>query len=226
MTFDEYFGDWAKVIDKTETTKIMKWLNTVDKDTLCPSTKNIFKAFKVTPFKDLKVIVVSQDPYPQKGVAQGILFANTADTKVLSPSLEIVKESVIDYSIPHNHINFDITLESWCKQGVLMINSAFTCEVNNVGSHYNIWEGFTSKLLNNISTYDDGYVFILFGKQAQSFRHNIVGNHLILEEYHPAYYARNGTIMPNCVFSETNKYLKNKYGQTIEWYKEDNILEG
>lgn len=225
MTFNKYFGDWAKVVDKSETSKILKWLDTIDKTKLCPSIQNIFKAFKVTPFKDLKIIILSQDPYPQQGVAQGILFANSKDTKILSPSLEIVKEAVIDYTIPHNHIDFDITLESWCKQGVLMINSAFTCEVNNIGSHFNIWKEFTSKLLNNISKYDNGFVFILFGKQAQSFKSDIVGNHLILEEYHPAYYARNNSKMPDTIFLEANKYLKNKYGQTIEWYKEYNILE-
>ena len=152
MTIDEYFGDWMKVLDRTETMKIMGWLKTVNPNTLCPAIPNIFKAFKLCPYKECKVVFIGQDPYPQKGVATGILFGNSKETPndKLSPSLEVVKEAAINFEIPHNLITFDNSLESWAKQGILMINSSLTCEVNRIGSHTNIWRPFVSKLVKNL----------------------------------------------------------------------------
>lgn len=107
-----------------------------------------------------KVVFLGQDPYPQKGVATGILFGNSEDTPEdrLSPSLQIVKEAAINYEIPHNRIEFDNTLESWAKQGILMINTALTCEV---GSHFELWKPFVSKLIHNLSYKNNGIVYLL-----------------------------------------------------------------
>lgn len=222
MTAEEYFGDWIKVIDKTELIRIMKWLSTLDPNSICPSKKNIFKAFKLCPYKELRVVCLGLDPYPQPGIAQGILFGNSKETpeNLLSPSLKIIKECVINYQIPHNPIEFDNTLESWAKQGMLLINSAFTCEVNKVGSHTNIWRPFTSKLIENISLKDNGLVFVLFGNQAQSFKPYIKGFHKIIEVPHPAYFARRNEIMPYSTFTDINKYLKEQYNEEINFYKE------
>ena len=125
MKASEYFGDWMDVIDTAELRKILSWISTIDKTTLCPSSPNIFKAFRACPLKDCKVVFLGQDPYPQQGVATGILFGNSKDTPEdkLSPSLQIVKEAAINYEIPHNRIEFDNTLESWATQGILMINT-------------------------------------------------------------------------------------------------------
>lgn len=119
MKASEYFGDWMDVIDTVELRKILSWISIIDKTTLCPSSPNIFKAFRACPLKDCKVVFLGQDPYPQQGVATGILFGNSKDTPEdkLSPSLQVVKEAAINYEIPHNRIDFDNTLESWAKQG-------------------------------------------------------------------------------------------------------------
>lgn len=220
MTAEEYFGDWMKVIDKDELGKIMRWLNTLDKSILCPSYKNIFKAFRLCPYNECRAIFCGQDPYPQKGVATGILFGNSKDTITLSPSLQVVKEAVINYEIPHNRIEFDNTLESWAKQGILMINTALTCEVNKVGSHFNIWKPFMSKLIHNMSSLNSGLVFVLFGNQAGLFKKDIVGFQRILEAYHPAFYARRGDKMPGDVFTKTNEILTSIYGSGIKYYNE------
>lgn len=120
MKAEEYFGDW---IDKQELRKVVTWINKTNSATLCPSPKNIFRAFRACPYEDCKVVFLGQDPYPQKGVATGILFGNSEDTPEdrLSPSLQVVKEAAINYKIPHNRIEFDNTLESWAKQGILML---------------------------------------------------------------------------------------------------------
>ena len=224
MTIEEYFGDWMKVLDKTEAMKIMGWLRTVNPNTLCPALPNVFRAFKLCPYNKCRVVFIGQDPYPQKGVATGVLFGNSKNTPEdkLSPSLQVVKESAINYEIPHNPLVFDNTLESWAKQGILMINSALTCEVNRVGSHVNEWRPSVSKLLKNLSTRETGIIYVLFGKQAQTlkpYRDDRYND--IIEVEHPAFFARTNQIMPYSVFTRVNDLLYGRYGEKIEWYKEE-----
>lgn len=224
MTIDEYFGDWMKVLDRKETVKIMNWLKTTDSSTLCPSIKNVFKAFKLCSYNECKVIFIGQDPFPQKGVAQGVLFGNSSNTPEdkLSPSLKVVKESVINFDIPHNLITFDPTLESWAKQGILMLNSALTTEVGKVGIHTLKWRPFIGSFLKNMSEKNTGIIYVFFGSQAKSLNTYINNNNnykLFIE--HPAYYARLNKRMPSDIWYTVQKLVYNIYGTSIEWYKEE-----
>ena len=157
-------------------------------------------------------------------MATGVLFGNSKDTPEdkLSPSLQVVKESAINYEIPHNPLVFDNTLESWAKQGILMINSALTCEVNRIGSHVNEWRPFVSKLLKNLSTRETGIIYVLFGRQAQTLKPYIDERYNdIIEIEHPAFFARTNQIMPYSVFEKISNLLYFKYREKIEWYKEE-----
>ena len=224
MTIDEYFGDWMKVLDRNETMKIMGWLRTINKETLCPNIKDVFKAFKLCPYNKCRVIFVGQDPYPQRGVAQGVLFGNSSDTpeNKLSSSLQIIKESVINFEIPHNLITFDPTLESWAKQGILMLNSALTTEVGKVGIHTLKWRPFIGSFLKNMSEKNPGIIYVFFGSQAKSLNTYINNNNnykLFIE--HPAYYARLNKRMPSDIWYTIQKLVYNIYGTLIKWYKEE-----
>lgn len=228
MTIEEYFGDWMKVIDKLEAMKIMGWLKTVNPNTLCPALPNVFRAFKLCSLSNCKVVMVGMDPYPDKFMgktrATGVLFGNSKDVPEdkLSPSLQVVKESAINFEIPHNIITFDQTLESWAKQGILMINSALTCELNKVGSHANQWRPFISKLLKNLSNRETGIVYVLFGRQAQTLKPYINEEHNdIIEVEHPAYFARTNKIMPYSVFEQMNNILYGRYGEKITLFNEE-----
>ena len=223
MTIDEYFGDWMKVLDRNETMKIMGWLRTVNKETLCPNIKDVFKAFKLCPYNKCRVIFVGQDPYPQRGVAQGVLFGNSSDTpeNKLSPSLQIVKESVINFEIPHNLITFDPTLESWAKQGILMINSALTTEVGKIGVHMMKWRPFMIAFLKQMSMINPGIIYVLFGSQAQILEPYINKNNYVLKVEHPAYFARTNKRMPYHIWKDINRILYDLYGERIEWFKEE-----
>lgn len=228
MTIEEYFGDWMRVIDKPEAMKIMGWLKTVNPNTLCPALPNVFRAFKLCSLKDCRVVMIGMDPYPDKFMgkprATGILFGNNKDVPEdkLSPSLQVVKESAINFEIPHNIITFDQTLESWAKQGILMINSALTCELNKVGSHVNQWGPFVSKLLKNLSERETGIVYILFGRQAQTLKPYIDERYNdIIEIEHPAYFARSNKIMPYSVFRQMNDILYGRYGERITLFNEE-----
>ena len=223
MTIEQYFGDWLKVIDKQETVKILSWLKTINTNYINPTTFNIFKAFTLCSYKECKAIFIGQDPYPQKGVATGILFGNNSETleDKLSPSLQVIKESVINFEIPHNCIIFDHTLESWAKQGILMLNSALTCEINKIGSHVMIWRPFISKFLKAMSNTNNAIVYVLFGKQAQTFKPYINSRYnYIIETEHPAYYARTNTKMPKDTFNKVNTIIKGIYNETFKWYQE------
>lgn len=228
MTIEEYFGDWMRVIDKPEAMKIMGWLKRVNPNTLCPALPNVFRAFKLCSLKDCRVVMIGMDPYPDKFMgkprATGILFGNNKDVPEdkLSPSLQVVEESAINFEIPHNIITFDQTLESWAKQGILMINSALTCELNKVGSHVNQWRPFVSKLLKNLSDKETGIIYILFGSQAQTLKPYINERYNdIIEIEHPAYFARSNKIMPYSVFRQMNDILYGRYGERITLFNEE-----
>lgn len=223
MTIDEYFGDWMKVLDRNETMKIMGWLKSINQSTLCPSIKDVFKAFKLCPYNNCRVIFVGQDPYPQRGVAQGVLFGNSSDTpeNKLSPSLQVIKESVINFEIPHNLITFDPTLESWAKQGILMINSALTTEIDKVGIHMMKWRPFMIAFLKQMSMINPGIIYVLFGSQAQILEPYISKNNYVLKIEHPAYFARINKKMPYHIWKDINKILYDLYGERIEWFKEE-----
>ena len=224
MTLDEYFGDWMKVIDRTELNNVMaKVGQEYRRKPLCPAQSDVFRAFELCSLNDLKVVMLGQDPYPQKGVATGVLFGNRkeVDEDNLSPSLNVVKEAAINFEVPHYCITFDQTLESWAKQGILMINSALTVEMNRIGSHVMLWRPFIAKLLKNLSEYNTAIVYVLFGRQAQTFKPYINDrfNHII-EIEHPAYFARSGTKMPHQLFVDISNKVKEIYGVPIKWYEE------
>lgn len=222
MSKEEYFGDWLKVLPLAEMQKVLARLHSI-KDRICPEYKDIFKAFNRCPYKDLRVVILSQDPYPQKGIATGIAFANTTNTpeNLISPSLKIIKESVINYEVPHNLITFANDLEEWEKQGILMLNSALTCEFNKPGSHSLLWRPFISKLLINICKNNSGIVFLLLGTTAQSFERYISNDQYIIKAKHPSYYYRNSEKMPYHIWYDINNILIGLNGYGINFYKEE-----
>lgn len=228
MTAEKYFGDWMSVIDKKELTKVMSILGREYKlKKLCPSQSNVFRAFELCSLNNLKVVMLGYDPYPDKYEGQpratGILFGNESiiQEKDLSPSLKVIKEAAINLEIPKNSCIFDNTLENWAKQGILMLNSALTVEMNKTGSHTMIWRPFIIALLKHLSEYETGIIYVLFGKQAQTFKPYINKQfNSILEIEHPAYYARLNKRMPSELFATISSMCKDKYGVPIKWYQE------
>lgn len=224
MTLRDCFGDWMNIIDINELAKVTAKLNAMYNDIcITPNKEDVFKSFYLCPVKNLKIVFLGQDPYPQKGVATGILFGNNKDVTEdkLSPSLQIVKRACIDYTVPHSIVDFDNTLETWAKQGILMLNSSLTCEVNNVGSHVMLWRPFIASLLKKLSNNYPGIVYVLFGNTAQTFVPyiNPLSNNII-KVNHPAWYARMNVEMPNSVFKDIDSLLISKYGSTIKWFNE------
>ena len=130
--------------------------------------------------------------------------------------IKILKNSLLeDLQISEKDFNFDPTLESWAKQGILMINSALTVEMNKIGSHTMIWRPFTKTLLKNLSEYNHNILFVLFGSQAHTFRPCISKESTVFEVPHPAYSARTGEEFPH-IFKSINSILS-KNNKQINW---------
>lgn len=227
MTPKEYFKDWTTVIPYDEFMRVTEWLRKQNPNYICPLPKNIFKAFTMCSLRDCKCIMTGQDPYPDmykgKRRATGILFGNDSDIPEdnISPSLEVIKEACINYELPHQELIFDNTLESWARQGILMLNSSLTCKLGEPDSHMLYWMEFTSKLMINLSKHKTGLTYVLFGSRARSLgRYIDKVNNSIIEIEHPAYFARTKTKMPYNLFKAISKSIKDNYDTEIEWYQE------
>lgn len=224
MTIEEYFGDWQKVIDLKEAKRVVNLLARQEK-AVCPEIKDIFKAFRLCSLDSLRVVICGQDPYADmrngKPVATGIAFANSRDTSIgqYSPSLYILRESVIDFTVPRSVVNFDQSLEKWEGQGVLMLNSALSCFSRESGSHILLWRPFMTSLFSNLSRHCTGIVYVLMGSQAQTLEPYIDKRfNDVIKTRHPSYYARTGMRMPSSPWREINDILVKKNGYGIEWF--------
>lgn len=210
MSFEEYVGKWFNLFDKELLGKTMIQLGELYKTkNIFPKQSDVFNAFHECNYDDCKVIMLGADPYPQKNVANGILFSNNIHNKSISPSLQVVMKA---------SGSCDKTLTSWCKQGVLMLNSALSVQEGKPSSHLLLWRPFMRSFIRNLNGWETGMIYVLFGSVAMEFE-NAINKKLnyVLKERHPASYARQGIDMPSTVFNKVNEILKDKYNQTIKW---------
>lgn len=226
MTQKEFFGDWYPYLDTQSLNVALSYLSR-EKE-FYPDAANVFKAFKLCNAKDCCAIFLGQDPYPQKNVATGILFGNKATVREenLSPSLQVVKEAAIDYTKFHHVLKFDNTLESWAKQGILMLNSSLTVKPYVPGSHFLYWKPFIAKFLTEFSQTHGAVAYVLFGKQAQSFEKYIspvTGR--VWKVEHPAALARRREKLPSSLFQEVQDYVYGVSGTKLEWFHEEDYGE-
>lgn len=181
-----------------------------------PSWSNIFNAFNLTPFHDLKVVILGQDPYHGAGQAHGLSFS-VQDWIAFPPSLQnIFKEIQADLGYP---MPASGNLEKWAKQWVFLLNSILTVEANNAASHQSIWrEIFTDAVIKTISDHKDHVVFLLWWKFAQSKTPLIdKDKHLILTAAHPSPFAAHKGFFWTRHFSKTNQYLSGHGLKEIDW---------
>lgn len=222
MDAKEFFGEWSEVIDFSILDKILNTLGyIIQTKEICPAPENLFRVFECCKLSDLKVVAVALDPYPTSGTATGIAFGNKEGTlpSNFSPSLKVLYNAVQEYcsfDLPFSTIDSVFpTLESWCKQGVLLLNSALSVEVNKVGSHSNLWKPFTKSLLANLQKRDDNLIFVLMGDVAQSFK-NVLNQDNVICCPHPARCARTGEKFPN-IFEQIDKKMMERGKQLIWW---------
>lgn len=182
-----------------------------------PAPKDIFKAFELTPFSKVKVVILGQDPYHGDNQAHGLCFS-VPEGVILPPSLKnIYKEIESDCTIKKDENNGDLT--SWGEQGVLLLNAILTVVAHSPASHKGKgWEGFTDTVIKTISEKHDHVVFMLWGNYARSKKVLIDGSkHLVLESPHPSPFSVHSGFFGCKHFSQCNEYLKKNDKKEIMW---------
>ena len=177
-----------------------------------PPLKHIFNAFESTPYSSTNVCIIGQDPYPQLNTADGIAFSCSIKGKP-EKSLQFIFKAL--YGSQWDSCNPD--LKRWCKQGVLLINTALTTQIGNIGSHYELWKPFTTQLLDHIGYHNRDCIFILMGKKAEKWE-PLIDKCKRFKVPHPASAAYQGGVW-DCknVFTKVNEELKNQGKPEIIW---------
>lgn len=185
--------------------------------TVYPAPKNIFRAFDLTPFDDVKVVILGQDPYHGPKQAIGLSFAVSEGVQN-PPSLQnIFKEVQADLGKPLVHHDGD--LSRWARQGVLLLNATLTVRARQAGSHQGRgWERFTDAIIKTLSDQREHLVFILWGNYARSKKALIDSEkHLVIESPHPSPFSAAGGFFGSRPFSTTNEYLVKHHLEPIDW---------
>lgn len=201
-----------------------------------PKKENIFRIFSM-PVKDIKIVILGQDPYPASGVSIGRAFAVSETTKV-PVSLRNIQEELKNESILIDNSSDWKTLEHWEEQGVFLLNTALTVETGKSGSHLYFWEYFTQRVVSYIS-YKNPCIWLLWGRKAQSFkpyihnRYNVFGYdeetigeipansdwNYILQASHPAaeVYSNSAGFFGCKHFLFANKILSKTKSSSVLW---------
>ena len=181
-----------------------------------PDKELIYEAFNQTHFKDVKVVIIGQDPYHGENQAHGLSFSVKNNHK-LPPSLKnIYKELSCDLEVTVPKTG---NLTPWAEQGVLLLNATLTVSAKSPGSHQKKgWEIFTDRIIELISNEKENIVFILWGKYAQN--KGVIINelkHLTIKSPHPSPFSARRGFFGSQPFSKTNEYLLNKNIKPIDW---------
>ena len=200
----EYFTElWKKVEERYETTKCF------------PPKNQIFRAIKLTPFDEVKVVIIGQDPYHNDNQANGLCFS-VSDKVTAPPSLKnIFKELEDDLGIKKTSNE----LEMWAKQGVLLLNATLTVRAHEANSHKDLgWEKFTDFIIKEISDKKENVVFVLWGAFAQKKVGLIdASKHFIIQSAHPSPFSVHKGFFGSRPFSKINQFLEEKGKEPINW---------
>ena len=200
----EYFTTlWEKVKEEYQTTKCF------------PPKNQIFRAIELTPFEEVKVVIIGQDPYHNDNQANGLCFS-VSDKVKAPPSLKnIFKELEDDLGIKKTSNE----LEMWAKQGVLLLNATLTVRAHEANSHKDLgWGQFTDFIIKEISDKKENVVFVLWGAFAQKKAGLIdTKKHFIIQSVHPSPLSARKGFFGSRPFSKINQFLEERGKEPINW---------
>lgn len=185
-----------------------------------PPADDIFNAFHLTPLKQVKVVILGQDPYHNDGQAHGLCFSVKPDVEIPPSLVNIYQELHEDLGcrIPNNGC-----LVKWAEQGVLLLNTVLTVRAHAAFSHRGMgWEQFTDAAIKVLNEQERPMAFILWGKPAQAKKSMLTNPaHLILEAPHPSPLSAYRGFFGSKPFSRTNAFLEENGLLPIDWQIED-----
>ena len=218
-------GEWAKAVGAEFKKPYYRDLYNFVRDeyathVVYPPADDIFNAFHLTPLKDVKVVILGQDPYHGDGQAHGLSFSVKPGVEAPPSLVNIYKELNEDLGcyIPNNGY-----LKKWADQGVMMLNTVLTVQAHRANSHRGIgWEEFTDAAIRVLNQQDRPIVFMLWGRPAQSKKALLDNpNHLILEAPHPSPLSAYRGFFGCHHFSQANEFLKEHGLAPIDWQIEN-----
>lgn len=218
-------NEWLKVLNSEIRKPYYKTLfervkQEYDRGPVYPPSDDIFNAFHLTPYDQVKVVILGQDPYHEPGQAHGLCFSVKPGVKAPPSLVNIYQELHDDLGcyIPNNGY-----LEKWARQGVLMLNTVLTVRAHQANSLRGIgWEEFTDAAIKALNQADRPIVFILWGKPAQNKKVMLDNpKHLILEAPHPSPLSSYRGFFGSKPFSQTNRYLEENGLEAIDWQIEN-----
>ena len=178
--------------------------------------ENIFKAFKLCPWEDLRIVVIGTEPSKFSGTG-ALAFSDSVST-FTNPSVELIRRCVSNYNQDLG-FDFDTTFKKWAKQGILMLNRSLTCKREEIKTHREEWKKFFGSILYVIEKYKPGTIFLLWGKEAGKYAELLSKNHHVFTWEHPmvADKKRKNWECPN--FAQVDVLLNSLYGGTrkINW---------
>lgn len=210
--------NWHKLLEEEINKPYIKDLKDfLDREETYPPKDQVFHAFAMTPYDEVKVVIIGQDPYHGPGQAHGMSFSVPEGVEP-PPSLKnIYKELQTDLGIPPAKTG---CLDKWAKQGVLLLNATLTVRPNEPKSHYGKgWERFTDSVVAKLAQRKDPIVFILWGRSAKEKCAHLLehSHHEVLTAAHPSPLSAHNGFLGCRHFSKANEYLK-KWGKTpIDW---------
>lgn len=180
-----------------------------------PNMHDIFNALKTTPYNQVKVVILGQDPYHEPGQAHGLCFSVKPGVDKPPSLVNIFKELKSDLNIDPPS---DGCLEDWAKNGVLLLNTVLTVRQGQANAHKGKgWEQFTDRVIMALNERDRPMVFILWGANAQAKEPMITNpNHLILKSAHPSPLSAHKGFWGGCYFSKANHFLS-QFGEPVDW---------
>jgi uracil-DNA glycosylase len=181
-----------------------------------PRGRDYFRALDLTPISNVKVVILGQDPYHGFGQAHGLCFSVQPGVRIPPSLVNIYKEMHSDLGIPPARHGF---LESWARQGVLLLNSVLTVEESRAASHQGKgWERFTDAVIRTVNDQCDAVVFLLWGAYAQRKAAFVdTSRHLVLKAAHPSPLSAHNGFLGSRHFSRANAYLQ-AHGRTpVDW---------
>lgn len=214
-------NDWDKILESEfKKEYFIKLMNGVrdeyKKKTIFPRKDQVFNAFRYTPYKDVKVVILGQDPYHGEGEAEGLSFSVPLNIRKPPSLINIFKEL-------HDDLGCDIpnhgSLHSWAKEGVLLLNAVLTVVKDHAASHQGMgWETFTDNVIKLINEKDEPVVFILWGRYARSKKKLITNpKHFVIESAHPSPLSAYNGFFGSRPFSKANKYLESNGIKPVNW---------
>lgn len=190
--------------------------NEYQQATIYPPQEKVFEAFHLTPYEEVKVVILGQDPYHGPNQAHGLSFSVLPGNKIPPSLRNIYKELASDLGyqpVAHGY------LEKWAKEGVLLLNTVLTVRDGQANSHRNQgWETLTDEVIKKLNQHQEPIIFILWGKPAQSKRKMIdTTHHVILEGPHPSPLSAHRGFFGTRPFSQANQLLIAKGQKPIDW---------